>query len=242
MRGRDTLCKRCGHVYVRDSGREFRVVLRSLGSNRASIASLIATTAGLTVQAARRKMRALPLTVAWTGTRSEAEAIQRQFEELDCRVEVLRKDEPLLAALRQARQPQRQRQSREEAETPGPVRLKLMTIALQLALAALLGAGWFFLQHTDLVFQVVEDYLARVGQPGRFERVEVLVMARSLPAGAVLQRGHLAARRLDRDDLPPDCIAPLDLEEVLGAVLIRSLDRGMPLRRTYLRRVAEGSE
>jgi pilus assembly protein CpaB len=115
--------------------------------------------------------------------------------------------------------------------------IKINKTWLMLIIAILLSllTTWLTVQYLRAREHSMEtDFKARSEQ-GKGAMIAVVVPTRALPPGMLLSEGVVAARSVPADFVYPDTITVAQFDAFKGHALIRSAERGKPLRRGDVR-------
>jgi pilus assembly protein CpaB len=107
-------------------------------------------------------------------------------------------------------------------------RINRTWLMLFVAIVMALAAAWLTKQYLDVRERRIQEELADKAKGG--PTAKVVVPRKSLPGGIPITGDMVAGRSIPADLVSPDMITPDNFDKYDGAKLIRSVERGLPLR------------
>jgi pilus assembly protein CpaB len=115
------------------------------------------------------------------------------------------------------------------------IKINKTWLMLIVAIVLSLLTTWLTLQYLKFKEQSIEAELTAKARQDKGSTVAVVVPIRSLPPGAVLSEGVVAARSVPADFVYDDTITVDEFEALKGQALIRPVEKGKPLRKADVR-------
>lgn len=117
--------------------------------------------------------------------------------------------------------------------------IKINKTWLMLIVAVVLSVltAWLTLQYLRFKEQSIEAEITERSQKDQGETIAVVVPTQALPAGAVLEEGMVASRKVPVDFVYEDTLKVAEFDAYKGQALLRPVEAGKPLRRSDVREV-----
>ncbi|MBN2055956.1 flagella basal body P-ring formation protein FlgA [bacterium] len=215
-------CRQCGYAPAPPPGQHFfDLVLIAAPDNLVAV-TLIAKLAEIRASEAKQLLQSLPVVIKRSSDQEELHQAALLLRRIGAELAI----EPASDHGHDS-SPDR---LEERPAAPPPGKKVSPLVRLFPVLIFLIAFGLPAIQNNQAVKDLLRK-LTHADGPGNtsLSQVEVVVAARDLPAGHVLQKDDLAVGRIDRQDAPDGAISPLALERLIGTRTISALAENEPI-------------